>query len=167
MPAGSTYTKIASTTLGSASASVTLSSIPSTYTDLVLVINGGGSANINVSMQFNGDTTSNYSITAIAGDGSTASSTRRTSQTAMRLDENSYTGTTLAASNLIVSIMNYANTTTFKTVISRSNNAGVGTSAIIGLWRKTPEAINQVIINAIGGNWITGSTFNLYGIAAA
>jgi len=169
MAAGNTYSQITggSVTLSSAASSVTFSSIPATFTDLVLVINGGGSANINVSMQFNGDTASNYSITAVAGDGSSASSTRRTSQTAMRLDENSYTGTTLAASNLIVSIMNYANTTTFKTVLSRSNNAAVGTSAIVGLWRKTPEAINQVVINAIGGNWITGSTFNLYGIAAA
>jgi hypothetical protein len=166
MAAGNTFSQIASTTLGSAASSVTFSSIAATYTDLVLVINGGGSANINVSMQFNGDTASNYSITAIAGDGTTASSTRRTSQTAMRLDENSYTGTTLAASNLIVSIMNYANTTTYKTILSRSNNAAVGTSAIVGLWRAT-SAINQVVINAIGGNWITGSTFNLYGIAAA
>ena len=167
MAAGNTYSQIASTTLGSAASSVTFSSIPSTYTDLVLIINGGGSANINVSMQFNGDTASNYSITAVAGDGSAASSLRRTSQTSMRLDENSYTGTTLAASNLIVSIMNYANTTTYKTVLSRSNNAGVGTSAIVGLWRATPAAINQVVINAIGGNWSTGSTFNLYGISAA
>ena len=167
MPAANTYTQIASTTLGSAASSVTFSSIPATYTDLVLVVNGGGSANINVSMQFNGDTATNYSITALAGDGTTASSTRRTSQTAMRLDENSYTGTTLAAANIIVSIMNYANTTTYKTVLSRSNNAAVGTSAIVGLWRATPAAINQVVINAIGGNWITNSTFNLYGIAAA
>jgi hypothetical protein len=169
MAAGNTYTQIASTTLGSAASSVTFSSIAATYTDLVLVINGGGSANINISMQFNGDTTSNYSITAVSGDGGTASSTRRTSQTGMRLDDNSFTGTTLAASNLIVSIMNYANTTTFKTVLSRSNNAGAGggTSALVGLWRKTPEAINQVVINAIGGNWITGSTFNLYGIQSA
>jgi len=167
MAAGNTYTQIASTTLGSAASSVTFSSIVATYTDLVLVINGGGSANINVSMQLNGDTTSNYSITAVAGDGTTASSLRRTSQTGMRLDENSYTGTTLATANIIVSIMNYANTTTFKTVLSRSNNAAVGTSAIVGLWRATPAAINQVVINAISGNWITGSTFNLYGILAA
>jgi hypothetical protein len=167
MPLPSTYIPIATNTLISASASVTFSNIPATYTDLALVINGGGSANINVSMQFNGDTASNYSITAVAGDGSAASSTRRTSQTAMRLDENAYTGTTLAASNLIVSIMNYANTTTFKTVLSRSNNAGVGTSAIVGLWRATPAAINQVVINAIGGNWSIGSSFTLYGIKAA
>lgn len=162
-----TYEKIATNTLGSAASSVTFSSIPATYTDIVAVINGGGSANINVSMQFNGDTASNYSITAVAGDGSSASSTRRTSQTAMRLDENSFTSTTLGASNLIVSIMNYANTTTYKTVLSRSNNAAAGTSAIVGLWRATPAAINQVVINAIGGNWITGSTFTLYGIKAA
>ena len=167
MPLPSTYIPIATNTLGSAAASVTFSSIPATYTDIVAVINGGGSANINVSMQFNGDTASNYSITAVAGDGTTASSTRRTSQTAMRLDENSYTGTTLAAANIIVSIMNYANTTTYKTVLSRSNNAAVGTSAIVGLWRATPAAINQVVINAIGGNWLTGSTFTLYGIKAA
>jgi hypothetical protein len=166
MPLPSTYIPIATQTLTAAVASVTFSNIPNTYTDLVVIINAGGSVNTNISMRFNGDSASNYSITAIAGDG-TASSNRRTSQTAMRLDENAYTGTTLAASNLIVSIMNYANTTTYKTVLSRSNNAAVGTSAIVGLWYATAAAINQVAINSVSGNWITGSSFTIYGIKAA
>ena len=42
MAAGSTYTPIATTTLGSAG-TITFSSIPSTYTDLVIVLNGNGS----------------------------------------------------------------------------------------------------------------------------
>jgi hypothetical protein len=167
MPLPSTYIPIATQTLTAAVASVTFSNIPNTYTDLVVIINAGGSVDTNISMRFNGDSAGNYSVTAIAGDATNASSTRRVSQTAMRLDENSYTGTTLGTSNLIVSIMNYANTTTYKTVLSRSNNAAVGTSAIVGLWYATAVAINQVAINSVGGNWITGSSFTIYGIKAA
>jgi hypothetical protein len=77
MPAGNTYEAIATQTLGSAAASVTFSSIPGTYTDLVLVVAGTLTTGTeNIVMQFNGDTGSNYSVTSLLGDGSTASSFR-------------------------------------------------------------------------------------------
>jgi hypothetical protein len=58
----STYVALATTTLGATAASVTFSSIPATYRDLVLVYNGTTSANIGVDVEFNGDTNSaNYS----------------------------------------------------------------------------------------------------------
>ena len=59
----------------------------------------------------------------------------------------------------------YANTTTNKTIISRSNNAGTGVDANVSLWRKTPEAINQIRIYQ-ANNVATLSTFKLYGIQA-
>jgi hypothetical protein len=77
MAAGATYFPIATTTLGSSSASVTLSSIPSTYTDLLLVCNlTANTAPLNMGIRFNSDTSSLYSGTALGGNGSTAASTR-------------------------------------------------------------------------------------------
>ena len=78
MPA--TYDKIATYTLPSATSSYTFTSIPSTYTDLVLVVSarmtGGGGASA-IQLQFNGDTGSNYSITTLNGDGSSATSSKK------------------------------------------------------------------------------------------
>ena len=58
----STYTPIATQTLGSAAASVTFSSIPQGYTDLVLVDNvksASGAGDSELDVRFNGDSGSN------------------------------------------------------------------------------------------------------------
>jgi hypothetical protein len=166
MPAGSTYTPIATTTLGSAAATVTFSSIPSTYTDLVLVFNGTTvtTAN-NLSLQFNGDTASNYSMTRLRGNGTTASSTRFTSQTLMLGPNISSTSTTI--SPVIWQIQNYANITTYKTALARGGGSDVETTAVVGLWRNT-TSINQVVVLVNGSqNIASGATLTLYGISAA
>lgn len=166
MAAGLTYESIATTTLGSAQPSVTFSSISSSYTDLVIVVQLTTAAPTNMRIRFNGDTTANYSNTTISGDGSTATSVRETGNTAALLDWNAYpTSTTIAT--LIINIINYANTTTYKTFINRANNASGGAEANVGLWRST-SAINEVQVRtSSGGNIAVGSTFTLYGITKA
>ena len=85
MPA--TYEKIATTTLGSAAATIDFTSIGSGYTDLRLILVGThATGSANVRMRFNSDTASNYSSTQLIGDGATASSTRATSATVMTLN---------------------------------------------------------------------------------
>jgi hypothetical protein len=161
MPAGPTYEPIATQTLGSATASVTFSSIPSTYTDLVFVSNGSTStATANILIQFNSDTATNYSRTRILGDGSTASSERASGNSSMAIGD---WGTDRCA--VVVSIQNYSNTTTNKTVLSRSNSEGF-VSAYVGLWRNT-SAINSITFFKSSANFTTGTTFTLYGIASA
>ena len=172
MAAGSTYTPIATSTLGSAQASIDFSSIPSTYTDLVLVIRYAGSANDqNSKLQFNGDTASNYSRTALLGNGSSASSVRSSSATFIQMVTNYGAGTSLASGNYqIVQIQNYSNTSTYKTALVRTyaqNDSGAGeVGTTVGLWRST-SAINQVTYSQGSGNIIAGSTATLYGIQAA
>jgi hypothetical protein len=163
MTAGSTYTPIATTTLGSAVSSYTFSSISSSYTDLILITAGTSSADGSYKLQFNGDTTSNYSNTFMYGDGSSAVSGRSSSQTS--IGGLGRAGT--SQGNGIIQIMNYANTTTFKTVIGRGSLASQLVIATVGLWRKTPEAINSITILPESGTMSTGTTFTLYGIAAA
>jgi len=164
MPAGNTYEAIATQTLGSGVTNLTFSSIPSTYTDLILVCNGNTAANANNYLQFNGDSGSNYSATRLSGDGSAASSARSTSATQILLDGFGY-WTTGYNANKVIHIMNYANTTTYKTVLTRANNASIGTDAIVGLWRST-AAITSIRFNS-DSTLQTGSTFSLYGIKAA
>jgi hypothetical protein len=174
MAAGNTYVAIAEQTLGSATASVTFSSISAAYTDLVLVFNGynatvdGGSPFI----RFNSDTTTNYSYTWLSGDGTSATSGRDTSKAQIGLNLVTGWDTTSTQPGMnIVHIMNYANTTTYKTVLGRSSLASAtypGTEAVVGLWRKTPEAINTILISlSAGGTFAIGTTFSLYGILAA
>ena len=157
----STYTPIATYTVPSAATSYTFSSIPATYTDLVLVSNGTASSAADIYLQFNSDTGSNYSRTFVYGDGSTAASARSSNSTTLAIN---YFATT--QSNNICQIQNYANTTTYKTALARGNNSGF-TIAYAGLWRST-AAINSITLTASGGFTIsTGSTFTLYGIKAA
>ena len=166
MAAGSTYTPIATTTISSNTTSYTFSSIPSTYTDLVLVmqvISTSSSANYEY-LQYNGDTGSNYSTTILSGTGSAAQSTRFSNRTNFNIDYNAYPNTSVG--NRIVQIMNYSNTTTYKTGIVRANSAASGTDAIVGLWRST-AAINSIAITHDTAQFAAGSMFTLYGIAAA
>jgi hypothetical protein len=163
----STYEKIASQTLGSATATVTFSSISSAYTDLVLVtadiINTTNVLGLYI--QFNSDTGSNYSRTFIEGNGSTASSSRSSNQTNMMLGR-SYGGDRTMN---IFQIQNYANTTTYKTALCRYGSGGTSSAvgASVGLWRST-SAITSITVGIEGGyNMSAGCTFNLYGIKAA
>jgi len=167
MAAGNTYSQIASTTLGSAASSVTFSSIAATYTDLVIVVQAAVTAgSIALRMQFNSDTGTNYSSTWLTGNGTTASSSRNTSTTYMKIDENSGMNTTLGQGLNVINVMNYANTTTYKTALTRPNRADLGVDAVVGLWRST-AAINSITLLTSSSTFVTGSTFNLYGVTAA
>ena len=164
----STYVPIQAITLSSAVASVTFTGIPQTYTDLVLVssaqrgITGSGGAG---TMILNGDTGTNYSNTYLEGLSSAAGSGRDSNKAQINIG---YSFDTNINTN-ILHFMNYSNTTTNKTVLMRSNNAGREVASIVGLWRST-AAITSISLTLLGGttpNWATGSTFSLYGIAAA
>ena len=166
MAAGNTYVALATNTLTSNTATVTFSSISGAYTDLVLVANGTSSSGSGeVVIQFNSDTGANYSSTFIYGTGTAATSGRATSSTSIFVERNA-TWRTTTRPMFRSHIMNYANTTTYKTVISRADSGSESVDAVVGLWRST-AAITSIDILGNGATFATGSTFNLYGIAAA
>lgn len=156
-----TYTPIAATTLSSAQATVTFSSISGTYTDLVLVISGSASASIDLRYTLNSDSSSNYSRTYIVGNGSSAISNGDSNLTYLPI---SALETTQSMS--LVNFMNYSNTTTFKTTLSRTGAASAFANEIVGLWRST-AAINNISLTTSSGTISSGSSFTLYGIKAA
>jgi hypothetical protein len=152
-----TYVALDKKTIGTAASTVTFTSIPSTYTDLIVIFSGIGTTTDFFSIRLNGDTGSNYSLTDLYGNGSNAYSTRQTNQTKISRNE------CVGQSNAIININNYANTTTYKTTLARSNAAGDGAFAVVGLWRST-AAINSISLIHDGSSFATGSTFSLYGI---
>lgn len=170
MAAGRTYTPIARQTLSTTASSITFSSIPSGYTDLVLVcqiqqVTDGE----DVAIQVNSDTGTNYSRTYLCGDGSTAHSGRDSSYASIRIDHHATPPTSSSFSVNIINFENYANTTTYKTILARSNSASTyaGTVGAVGLWRNTNAITSITVFCTTSSNMKTGSTFTLYGIAAA
>ena len=162
MAAGATYEPIATQTLGSTAATVTFSSIPGTYTDLVLITSNTSSAGLGGVYldQINGDTGANYSSTKIFGTGTVAGSDRNTSDTGVNI---ALTNSTQC--NNIFHFLNYSNTTTFKTVLARGNSGGAGqTRASVALFRST-AAITSFRLSGV--TFDAGSTFTLYGILKA
>jgi hypothetical protein len=160
--AGNTYVPIATQTISTSVAEVTFASISSAYTDLVLVCSLIDTSNNQIALQVgNGsiDTGSNYSNTRLTGNGTTASSARNSAASYMYMGvSGTVTGT------YIFNFQNYANTTTYKTVLSRTGHANYETTAAVGLWRST-SAINT--IKLYGFTNINPSTISLYGILAA
>ncbi len=167
----STYDKIATHTLPSATSSYSFTSIDSTYTDLVLIV-GNTLTTVNgyaFTFGVNGDTGTNYSGTILGGNGSSAGSARYTSiSNTSTYFTGYYSG--LSTTDPGVSILhfqNYRNTTTNKTILARGNSASKHVEASVWLWRST-VAINQITIySQSGANMAAGVTFTLYGIKAA
>jgi hypothetical protein len=167
MAAGNTYTPIQSITTSGSVTSVTFSSIPSTYTDLVLIGNTKFSGNRTfLNMRVNGDTATNYSYTGVWGNGTTAGSDLTSSYNygEMGVISDQWQTNTLH-------LLNYANTTTYKIWLARGNSLGSTASqdlnAYVNLWRST-AAINSIYLAPANGLSITdGTMFTLYGILAA
>lgn len=168
----STYTPINSTTLTTDTSSVTFSSIPATYTDLIAVIQTRvASATIDYfSVRYNGDTGTNYSFTYMANTGS-ARFTNLSQQIIGWATSNSENSTSFAP--IILQILDYSNTTTYKTSLSRSGASDMArVDAQVNLWRST-NAINSIVFATWGAgtfganNMRAGTTISLYGIKAA
>lgn len=162
------YYQIASTTLSNTSNNVSFASIPSNYTDLVLVLSLKQSAasGSNPYFYFNNTTGVTCSTTLMYGNGSTTGGTRFSSASTFPLFWWTNLTDTSFAFQSTVHINGYSNTTTYKPVIARSSDATKGTETTANQWQST-SAISQINI-AIGSNaFAIGSTFSLYGIKAA
>jgi hypothetical protein len=162
-----TYTLIDSEVLASAAASVTFSSIPADYRDLVLVVSGkSSSGTIPAQIRLNGSSVG-YNYVGMSGNGSSPASFSGSSMDFGNLSDFA----SMTASNDVVWIfqfMDYSQTNKHKTVLSRANAANSGTDAIAMRWANTAAITSitlQVYLGA-GGNFAAGNTFYLYGIEA-
>lgn len=168
-----TYTQISSNTVSSPTTTYTLSSIPSTYTDLILVMHVGntttsGSA---IRMRLNGDSGNYYSTIFHEGLGTVANSNRETGAGQFSLGWQIGISSSAINSTWTFTFPNYSVSNFSKTYLAKQNNYNDGIGYTSGLWRdNTP--INSISFNvgsfgSSPGAFLAGSTFNLYGVTVA
>jgi hypothetical protein len=170
-----TYVNIASQTLGSASATVTFSSIPSTYTDLVLIGSirdtEGSTISNTLQIRANNDASAIYSYIQLQGAGSgSGNSTLNTSRTRFTVTQGSNGSTSTASTfaSFELYIPNYtvsSNNPAGLVSVVENNAATAYVNTTAQLFRST-AAISRLDILSQSGNAsiASGSSFYLYGI---
>lgn len=165
-------TFISQQTLGAAAASVTFSTIPQTYEDLILVVDAGsvlnnGTTTAVLGLQFNGDTGNNYMFTMLgtygAGTGFSNNSAA-TNSMGVGLDNSSGTAGVPFSFNHI-EIANYTSATR-KSAIGQfsgyQGNVGILQGTASGNWTGTAAITSLTIVDRNGNNFAAGSKFTLY-----
>jgi hypothetical protein len=163
-----TYTPLATVTLGSAAASVTFSSIPATYRDLILVMTVKSvSGNGYPYLRLNADSGNNYSRVSMSGGSAGVRSNTDTGISFVSLSYDAF-AITSDGFNSTTQFMDYSATDKHKTTLTRANQAAGGTTtadALANRWANT-AAITSAQLLLSSGDFATGSTFNLYGVIA-
>jgi hypothetical protein len=173
-PVTSSYYSIATQTLGSGGAStVTFSSIPSTYSHLqirAIARQASGTGEAYGKLNFNSDSTSGnyYALHQLYGDGSSANASVDSSSTYM---QTGYFPPSTALANvygdMVLDILDYANTNKYKTVRNLSGFDVNGSGGFIlfrsGLWQQT-SAITRIDLTVSNGIYAQYSSFALYGV---
>jgi hypothetical protein len=166
-----TMTLIASSTVGSGGSSAfDFTSIPSTYTDLLIKVSGRinvAAVDAHIYLTFNNDSSNSYSMRLVRGNGSAASSYSETSETSMNfyatINGNSTTSNTF--SNTEIYIPNYAGSAAKSVSLDavQENNATTAWANLFaGRWSGT-SAITSVKLTG-SASYMQYSTAYLYGI---
>lgn len=150
-----TYVPLATQTLGSTASSVTFSSIPATFRDLILIALPFASGNTSINLILNSDSNaSNYSQVFMTGDSAGPSS-------GIRSNDFSFTNTTGVQS--IWQFLDSSATDKHKTLLVRDGTASIYSAARAGRHANT-NAITSIQLTAAAGTFSIGSTFSLYGV---
>lgn len=163
---------IAYVNLSSPGINITFSNIPQTYQDLMLVafarntqalaING-----MNLYINTTSQSPNYWSQTTLAGNGSLAASTRGTTVYGATLDMPGSISTSGVYGSAVYHILNYTNTTTYKTVLGRNANDQNGAGSVqiaAALFAQTGAVTTLQIGSGYGANYSAGTTFALYGV---
>ena len=166
-----TMTALSTVTVGSATTSITFSSIPQLYTDLCIVVSGrsdfaayyGGGT-----IRFNGDTGSNYSFRRLYGDTSVGS-TAATSTGIENWDVNGAPTTANTFGNTQFYIPNYTSSSYKSCSIDYSveNNSADGINGIVaGLWSNTSAITSVTLLSFTFSTYYfqPNTTATLYGV---
>lgn len=173
----SSYESIATATGTGSSASVTFSSIPSTYS--ALQIRAFSKSTYTTSafvsemwLSINGDTGLNYTLHNLRGNGTAASATGLATGNygyiPLQSSMSAGTGLTNMGGVAIWDIQDYASTTKRSTVRAIGGADANGTvtgyiSMVSGLWNNT-AAVSSLTFTVDNGSLATSTTFALYGI---
>jgi hypothetical protein len=165
-----TYEPIATTTLSGTATSITFSSIPNTYTDLVVSWTAlASTASYQPAIRFNGDNGANYNMLELWGDGTSPSFATERDTSYINAARGSSLSTTIPEFTEF-NIFSYAGST-YKTAINKyaGDNNGSGVIEItVGLWRSTAAINSLTLVSANGAQSLAAGTIaTLYGIRKA
>jgi hypothetical protein len=168
----STYQFISSTILTTSATTITLSSIPSTFTDLVvkfMVRMDTGGTNDQMRFRFNGVTTSSYAYTHLRGDGSGAISyspnTTETSAYGTVVNGNTATSNTFSNGELYIPSYNSSTQKPSSIFTSMENNSATSYITVAANLGTATTAISSIGFFSLNGtDFMAGSSFYLYGI---
>jgi len=172
--AAGAYELISTTVLSSSTATVSFSSIVNTYKHLeiraTLRTAKTASNADSFDVRFNSDSGNNYAYHGLRGNGSSVSSSANSSQNTMRFSFiPSSTDTANSYSGLVMSVLDYTNTsknTTIRNLFgNHSTNANLSNIALSsGFWNNTSAVSTITFLNPGGEGFLSGSRFSLYGI---
>ncbi len=172
-----TYTLIASNTLGSSAASVTFSSIPATYTDLVLKFsaraNSGGSTAGDVYVRINGSSSTIYSETVLrCYESNTAATLSQNIETSFiyLTQQNGSATTSNTFSNFEVYIPSYTasqNKPISSFGVLENNNTTIPFIGVDAALFRSTSAITSITLNISNDAFASDSSFFLYGIKSS
>ena len=159
-----TYTALANITLATAASTISFSSIPATYRDLLFIFSGTGSTTLQGRIRINGDTGSNYLFQRMSGSGASASAARISTGATSGTISTIAQATTTGALQMNINIMDYSATDKHKTMLQRSTSA-VNISAQALRWAST-SAITSLVLVVTTQSIGAGTTLSLYGIVS-
>lgn len=166
-----TYNLIEAKTLSSSVSSVTFTSIPQTYTDLLLKtsVRTSGSGVDSIMIRPNSSST-NLSTKWVQGDITTSGGIVSEQYSFVLLRANGGDSTSNTFSNGEAYFSNYSGSN-FKSISLDSVTGSSGGRVLLplaaGLWSNTSAITSLYMITESGGNFLTNSTFYLYGISNA
>lgn len=169
-----TYEAIATVTVGAGGASsIEFSSIPNTYTDLLIKVSARSSRTAfqqdDLSYRFNNNSSSVYDYRQIRGSGSAVISTTPGTVTYNYAGQiNSSTSTSNTFSNVEIYIPNYTSSTNKSSSVDgvqENNQTEAYATLVANLWSSTAAITSiQLLLNINGTNFLQNSTATLYGI---
>ena len=163
-----TFVKIATVTVGAGgAASMDFTSIPSTYTDLVLKVSArtDGSNRTGILTINNDSTDANYAHRDLYGTGSSTFSSSGANRYHWYLDYASDTASTFGATDFYFPNYSGSANKSFSVDSVEENNATLAYAYLIaGLWSNT-TAINRLTLTNFSGNYVQYTTATLYGIS--
>lgn len=168
MPATPTYVLLTQATLAANSSSVTFSSIPQNYGDLVITLNGKPSDTSFpvIALRFNGDSGSNYSYVGVSGNGSSTNSGTNASLGYLSIGQAHGTGpSTSSQFQTIVNIIEYSAIDKHKVAISRNSVPDTGAETQVARWANT-AAVTSISAITTSGGFAIGTTISIYGLVA-
>jgi hypothetical protein len=167
---GGAVSKIAQHALSSPAASVTFASIPGTFTNLLLVVSAassGAATADTITLQFNGDTGSNYAYCFFLINPGGTNTGGNNSTTSINVADISAANLSVQLGDVVIELPGYASTVLAKGVICDSvlNDGSflITRESYGGAWKSTAAITSITAALASGDNFITGSVFTLYG----